>query len=79
MATVTGDLTTLTTANGTNGKSFTVILIASGGDRTITYNASWRQLGFLPITIPSGKALLITFVAVGVAETDVFISVALEP
>jgi len=78
MATVTGDLTTLTTSNRAAGKSFTVLLISSGGDRAITYNASWRQIGYLPITITSGKALLITFVAIGSAETDVFIAGALE-
>jgi len=78
MATVTGNLTTLTTSNRAAGKSFSVLLIASGGDRAITYNASWRLLGYVPTTIPSGKALLMTFVCTGSAETDVFVAGVLE-
>lgn len=78
MATVTGDLTTLTTANRADGRSITLILIASGADRTITLNASWRKIGYLPSIIPDGKAFLLNLVCKGNAETDVFVVGGLE-
>ncbi len=75
---VTGNITNMTTTNRVAGASVTVLLEASGADRTIVYNASWRQIGILPTTIPNGKTLLLSLVATGTAETDVFVSGGLE-
>lgn len=74
----TGNLTTLTTANRSSGKSFTLIITAFATDVDITYNASWVKIGALPTTIPSGKTLMLSFVCVDTAETDVFVTGGLE-
>lgn len=75
---MTGDITAPTTVNRVSGRTFTLILSASGADRNITYNASWRQIGALPTLIPNGKILLLSFVCIGVTEADILVTGGLE-
>jgi uncharacterized cupin superfamily protein len=73
------DNITPTLSNVGIGKSITVILTASGGARTIAYDGDWVQIGTLPTTIPSGKALMLSFVSTTALDTGVYVTGALEP
>lgn len=70
--------TTMTTSGRSSGASVTLIIAANGADRTITYNASWIQIGVLPTTIPAGKALMLSFVARADLESVVYVTGGLQ-
>jgi len=74
-ATQTNTLTTnvsLTTSNRVAGRHVDVFYTASGANRTVTLNASWIKFGEAsPITVPSGKKLIVTLVALGTTESTV--------
>lgn len=67
-----------TLSNKADGRSITVIMTASGADRTITYDADWVQIGSLPTSIPDGKTLMLSFVALGTDDTDVYVTGSVE-
>lgn len=74
--------TTLTTIGrpSANSRSVTVFFLASGGTRTVTCNASWKNYGASStITIPSGKEAFLTITALGTAETDIRCNWGLQP
>lgn len=58
----------IATAHAAAGKNLTLILLASGGDRAVTWPA-WRALGAaLPTTVPSGKALVVSVTWISSAD-----------
>lgn len=69
---------TPTLSNKAAGRSITVLIVASGGNRTIAYNASWKKLGALPTTIPSGKALMLSFVSTSALDTGIYVTGVLQ-
>lgn len=74
---VTGDLTTLTTANRAAGKSKTIFITGDTVNRTLTFNASWRtNPNTATVTINANTFGLLTFGSKGAAETDVFCAYA---
>ena len=75
--TLTGDLTTLTTSNRGAGKSKSLILIAGGTDRTVTFNTDWKTSPSDPtFLIPANSVAVLSLRSTGTAETDVIAGIA---
>lgn len=72
------NLATLTTSNRVAGKVINLLITDDGSARTITYNASWVQIGALPTTITTSKTLLLSLICNGSAETDVYVAGNIE-
>lgn len=77
------DATTVTTSNrsATKGRAVTLLVLASGAQRTFTLNGSWRNYngGSTSVVIPSGKEAAFSFFCTGSAETDVRVSYTVQP
>ena len=77
------DATTVTTSNrsASKGRATTIFVLASGAQRTLTLNASWRNFngGSTSVVIPSGKEASISLFCTGSAETDVRVVYTIQP
>ncbi len=74
--------TALTTSNrsSSKGRAVTLFVTASGAQRIVTLNASWKNYGSSStVTIPSGKEAVISLMCLGSAETDVRVDYRIQP
>lgn len=74
--------TALTTSNrsSSKGRAVTLFVTASGAQRIVTLNASWKNYGSsATVTIPSGKEAVISLMSLGSAETDVRVDYRIQP
>lgn len=75
---MTGAFSTMATSGRAAGESITLILYASGGNRTLNYNSNWQQIGYLPTTLLSGKYMVLSLICLGPNESNVLIAGATE-
>lgn len=76
------DATTLTTSNrsASKGRAISVFITASGAQRTLTLNGSWKNYGpSASVVIPSGKEATLYLFALGSNETDVRVDYKIQP
>lgn len=74
LVTVTIDNTTaFSSANysATLAKSVTVLITASGGNRTVTFDANWQWVGLKPATIATGKTGMLSLLSTSGAASGV--------
>lgn len=60
-----------TGSNYTGGKSATVRIIASGGNRDLSFPSGWKFISFKPTNLLSGKTGVLSLTSFGTAEADV--------
>ena len=72
--TVTIDDTTAFSASGyaaSTAKTVTLLITASGGNRTVTFDGDWKWLGLKPSTIASGATGMLSILSTSNAATGV--------
>lgn len=69
--TVNAVITTTTTTNRAAGKLIEVRFVADSVDRAVTWNASWKWVGFKPSQIDANKVGILSLRCYGTNETDV--------
>lgn len=71
--TLTGVLSTLTTANRAAGKSIQIFIVGDSSDRVLTFNTSWKtNPSDATVTVTANTFGVLSLYCRGTAETDVF-------
>lgn len=74
---LTGAVDSMATSNrsATIAKTVMVVFDANGGDRTFTsFNASWKWIGTVPASLPTGKKGVLTLISTDANETGIIAS-----
>jgi hypothetical protein len=70
---------TITGSNYTEGKSIAVRIVASGGNRNLSFPADWKFIGLKPTSIANGKTGVLAVTCFTNAATGAVAAWAVEP